>query len=794
MDNSENRIDDQGQMINIPSKIPVLALLEMVLYPSLAFPLYVGREVSIKAVNEALAEGNRVICLLTQRENKQVEHINPEDLYEVGVVAMILKMMKAPDGRVQLLVHGIARVEVEEIIQTEPYIEAKVHLLEEEDGDETETEALMRSVKKQLELAVEKGKFIPPEFLLMIMNIEKPGQLADMVATVLNLKTAERQEVLEILSVIERLRKVSVHLNQELQVLEVEGKIKNEVQKKLKKREKDYMLREQMDAIRKELGESDEKSEELREFQKRIKEKKLPEEALKAAEKELKRFSKMPSEAAEASVIRTYLDWILELPWMEGTDDNLDVVKAEEVLNKNHYGLDEVKERILEYLSVCKLKDVVKGPIICFVGPPGTGKTSLGRSIAEAMNRKFVRMSLGGIRDEAEIRGHRRTYIGALPGRIVQGIRTAGSRNPVFMLDEVDKIGADFRGDPSAALMEMLDPEQNTQFMDNYLAVPFDLSHVMFVCTANVLTTIPPALRDRMEILGLSGYTEDEKMEIARRYLVPKQVEENGLADAGVVFEDEAIQRVINEYTREAGLRNLERSLARVCRKLARALATDKEQDYTVSGEIVPEYLGVPKFRAEEERDRDEVGVAVGLAWTQNGGDVLFVEAAGMPGKGNLTLTGQLGDVMQESAKAGFTFARANADRYGLDPEFYSNLDMHLHVPEGAIPKDGPSAGITIATAMISALSKIPIRHDVAMTGEITLRGKVLPVGGLKSKLLAAKRAGVREVIVPAGNRPHIEDLPDHITEGLKLHFVEDVEKVFETALRHKKKKRKGRK
>lgn len=775
----------------IPDTIPVLPVRDIVVFPYMIIPLFVGREISIKAIEHALAT-NRMILLLTQRD-LSIENPSTEDLYSVGTVGMIMRMLKLPDGRVKILVQGLSKARVLGFPQSAPFITSNIAKVEEVKPPSLsiEVEAQIRSVKEQLDKAVSYGKTILPDIMVVIENLEEPGRLADLVASNLGLRTEQAQEIMEITDPVERLRRVSEILVREIELLIVQQKIQSEARGEIDKTQREYFLREQLKAIQKELGDIDERAEEIREFKRKIEEAKMPEKVHKEAEKQLKRLEKMHPDSAEAATIRTYLDWLVELPWSKGTADNLDIKIAKKVLNEDHYDLEKVKERILEYLSVRKLKEKMKGPIICFIGPPGVGKTSLGRSIARSLGREFVRMSLGGVRDEAEIRGHRRTYVGALPGRIIQGIKQAGTNNPVFMLDEIDKIGMDFRGDPSSALLEVLDPEQNFSFMDHYLAVPFDLTSVMFITTGNMADTIPGPLRDRMEIIYLSGYTTEEKLGIAKKYLLPKQLEEHGLTDKRVNISDSALNLVISQYTREAGVRNLEREIANLCRKVAKRIAEGKDKDkkYEITAKNLPSFLGAPKYLPEEEMEHDEVGVSTGLAWTEAGGDIIYIEATTMKGRGSLTLTGQLGDVMKESAQAALSYVRSKAKDLGIKEDVFSKTDIHIHVPAGAIPKDGPSAGITIASAIASVFTGRPVNKNVAMTGEVTLRGRVLPIGGLKEKTLAAKRMGIRKVIVPKRNKKDLEEIPAYIKKDMEFVFAESMDQVLKVALKTKKRK-----
>ncbi len=780
--------EKEGGERKLPSVIPVLPVRDVVVYPFMILPLFVGRDRSIRAVDESLSR-DRLILLVAQRD-AEAEDPTPEGVYSVGTIAMIMRMLKMPDGRVKVLVQGVSRVRIVGFTRRDPYFEAQIQEILEGEGmaASLEVEALIRSVKEQVAKSVNLGKSLSPDVLVIINNLDHPGRLADLVASNLELKIEQAQALLEIADPVHRLRRVNEILNEEIQVLEVQQKIQSQAREEMDKTHREYYLREQLKAIQKELGETDERGQELQELEKKLEQAKMPAEVEQEAKTQLGRLSRMHPDAAEASVIRTYLEWLLDLPWSVETKDKLSIAQARKVLDKDHYDLEKVKERILEYLAVRTLKmrqkdKKMKGPILCFVGPPGVGKTSLGRSIARALGRKFVRISLGGVRDEAEIRGHRRTYIGALPGRILQGMKTAGSNNPVFMIDEVDKIGTDFRGDPSSALLEVLDPEQNNSFSDHYLGVAFDLSHVMFICTANLADPIPSALRDRMETIEISGYTEEEKLHIATRYLLPRQLTEHGLGVKNLTLSDETLLAIITQYTREAGLRNLEREIATICRKVAREVAEGKERIAPVTAATLNRYLGAPRFLPEGEQEKDEMGVATGLAWTAVGGDVIYVECTLMKGKGQLTLTGHLGDVMKESAHAALSYARSQARSLGIREETFAKTDVHIHVPAGAIPKDGPSAGITMATALISALTRRPVRRDVAMTGEVTLRGKVLPVGGIKEKALAARRMKLTTVIVPTKNDKEVKELPPNVRRGLEFVFVDHMDQVLETAL-----------
>jgi ATP-dependent Lon protease len=775
--------DKDDQEPKIPDTLPVLPLPETVVFPYMIAPLFVNRERSIKAVDQSLAE-NRMILLVTQK-NSAVDDPKPADLHEFGTVSVIMRMLKLPDGRVRILVQGFSRAKVEYFDETQPYLVAKVRPRAEVEmvAESVQMEALIRNVKTAVEKAVALGKNLSQDLVAIITSINDPGRLADLVASNLDLKADRAQEILEQVDPVERLRQVHSLITKELEVLEVQNDITSQARGEIDRSQREFYLRQQMKAIQQELGEGNELQEEISQYRRKVRKAKMPAEAAEEAERQVSRLERMHPDAAETATIRNYLDWMVSLPWSKSTKDNLDLKKAEAILNADHYGLEKIKERIIEHLAVRKLKKDSKGPILCFVGPPGVGKTSLGKSIAHALGRKFVRMSLGGVHDEAEIRGHRRTYVGAMPGRVVQSIHQAGSNNPVFMLDEVDKIGSDFRGDPSSALLEVLDPEQNHAFRDNYLGVPFDLSNVMFVTTANMLDPIQPAFRDRMEIIQLSGYTEQEKLEISKRHLIPKQVAEHGLTKDQVQFTDDGVRTIINLYTQEAGLRNLEREIASVCRKVARQVASGEQKIRKIHTDNLDQFLGRPKVFQDELLKRDQIGVATGLAWTPVGGDILFVEATAMKGKGTLTLTGQLGDVMKESAHAALSYSRTHASEFGIHESYFAKNDIHVHVPEGAIPKDGPSAGVTIATAMLSLLIGKAVHRKIAMTGEITLRGEVLPVGGIKEKVLAAHRAKIRTVIIPALNKRDLEDINEDIRKEMKFILADDIKDVFKHAL-----------
>ncbi len=784
--------DDQSPQkaeVDIPSTIPVLPVRDIVVFNYMILPLFVGRDKSVKAVDAALS-GERYILILTQKD-ETVDDPGVEDVYQVGTVGMIMRMLKMPDGRLKVLVQGLARARVKKFVGEEPYFQAETEIISEPELPEltTEQEALMRSSREQSEKILSLRGISSADIMSVLNSVTEPGRLADLIASNLRMKVESAQEILECEEPLTRLELVNTQLVKEVEVASMQNKIQSMAKEGMDKAQREFFLREQLKAIKRELGDSGEDGNEMEDIAKAIEKAHMPKDVHSEALKQLKRLESMHSESSEATVIRTYLDWMVELPWKKQSRDRLDIKEASRILNEDHYDLDKVKERILEYLSVRKLNPKMKGPILCFVGPPGVGKTSLGRSIARSLGRKFTRMSLGGMRDEAEIRGHRRTYIGSMPGRIVQGIKQCGTRNPVFMLDEIDKLGSDFRGDPSSALLEVLDPEQNFSFTDHYLNAPFDLSKVMFICTANVLDTIPRPLLDRMEVIRIPGYTEHEKIKITRRYILPRQTKDNGLKESELMLTDEVIAKAIREYTREAGLRNIEREIGTVCRKMARKKAEGEKGPYEVTEENLHKLLGVPTFLDDEIEDVLPPGVAVGLAWTPFGGEILHVEVTTMPGKGKLILTGKLGDVMKESAQAAMSFARAHADEYGLDPKFSEDRDIHIHVPAGATPKDGPSAGVTLVTALISALTETPVRADTAMTGEISLRGRVLPVGGIKEKILAAVAQGKKRVIIPSRNKKDLEEIPDELRKKIKILFVERVGEVWPIAGGKKKKK-----
>lgn len=771
-----------SEKVSVPSRLPILPLRGTVLFPELILPIMVGRKKSVKLIDEAM-EGDRIIGVITQHSS-EIEDPQPNELYTIGVAAHLVRMVKETDGTQRVIVQGLERIKIARYTQDDPYFIAAVEVISEEEATGVEIDALVMNLKNLFQKAVELAPYLSAELKNMVMNIKDPGILADIITSNLNVNPPEKQEVLETFEIKERLSKVHLMLTKELQILELGNKIQSQVKEDIDKTQREYYLREQLKAIKKELGEIDEHGAELKDLKEKIEKAGMPEEAKKAAEKELDRLSKMPPASAEYTVARTYLDWLVELPWSKGTDDNLDISHAETTLDEDHYNLEKVKKRILEYLAVRKLKNDMKGPILCFVGPPGVGKTSLGMSIARAMGRKFTRISLGGVRDEAEIRGHRRTYVGALPGRIIQGVKKTGSNNPIFMLDEVDKIGTDFRGDPSSALLEVLDPEQNFSFSDHYIDVPFDLSKVMFITTANVLETILPTLKDRMEVLELPGYSDDEKLMIAKRHLIPKELNEHGLSPELLEFKDETLLAIINSYTREAGVRNLEREIAAICRGVAKDVAQGNEEKVITTPEMLHKFLGPVKFFPELAERTSDPGVATGLAWTPTGGDIIFVEATKMDGEKGLTLTGQLGEVMKESAQAALSFVRSKAKELGIEENFYQRHDIHIHVPAGAIPKDGPSAGIAMFIALTSLLTNRPVRSDVAMTGEITLRGLILPVGGIKEKVLAGKRAGIKTIILPQKNEKDLEELAEHVKEGLEFKFVQRMDEVVPAALK----------
>lgn len=769
--------------LQIPEVLPVIPLREITVYPFIIFPLTLTAEASLNAVDVALSS-HRMLVLLGQKDPDE-EMPSDKDLYEVGTAVTIMRVLKLPDGRVRLLVQGLSRCKVEYFTMHDPYREAKIHVLTDIDKEKNklEQEALLRNVKSLLERSASLGRPVSSEVLVISGGLENAGRLADLVASNTDLKSNEGQQVLETMDVFERLKLVHDMLTRETTLLEMQQQINSQARGEMDRSQRDYYLRQQLKVIQTELGEGNELQDEIEGYRKKLEKLEVPEEAREEVEKQLRRLENMHPDTAETGLIRTYLDWMTELPWGVFTRDNLDLKHGKKVLEKDHYGLEEIKERILEFLSVRKLNPKMKTPILCFVGPPGVGKTSLGQAIAKALDRKFVRISLGGLRDEAEIRGHRKTYVGALPGRIIQGISQAKSMNPVFMMDEVDKIGQDFRGDPSSALLEVLDPEQNNSFRDHYLGVPFDLSNVLFILTANTLDTLQPAFRDRLEVIEIGSYTLEEKLQIALRHLVPKQVVEHGLNKQRIGFSKAVLNRIVSSYTREAGLRRLERLIARVCRKVARKVAEGEDRLYRISPRTLVDYLGPAKIFPDHRLKKNQVGVVAGLAWTSVGGEVLFVETSMMEGKGRLNLTGQLGDVMKESAQIALSLIRSRSDKYQLDASLFQEKDLHIHFPEGATPKDGPSAGITVATALLSCLGTRPVRAEVAMTGELTLRGDVLPIGGLKEKILAAARAQIKTIIIPKLNENDLHDVPKTILEKLEIIVVSDVDEVFAKAL-----------
>ncbi len=775
-----------GEQVEIPQNLPLLPVRDIVVFPYMIIPLFVGRDSSIKSVEESLSRTDRLILLASQKDIGD-EHPSPEGIYKTGTVAMIMRMRKLPDGRIKILTQGLCKARIDQFSQVQPFYEVKIDKIPDaEHVSDPVVEAMMRTVREQLERVIALGKVLSPDILMVLDDINEPGRLADLVASNLGLKVSDAQDILETHDPAARLRKIHDILAKEIEVLTLQAKIRSQAKDEMTKSQKEYFLREQIRAIKTELGDNDPKSEEIGELRDKIALCKMPPDVEQEALKQLGRLERMHPDASEASMLRTYIDWLIETPWSKQTADNLDLSRAKHILDEDHYNLSKIKERILEYLAVRKLKDKMKGPILCFSGPPGVGKTSLGKSIARALGREFIRVSLGGVKDEAEIRGHRRTYVGALPGRVIQGLKQAGTNNPVFVLDEIDKLGSDFRGDPSAALLEVLDPEQNYAFRDHYLNVSIDLSNVMFVATCNMLDTIPSALRDRMEVIQLSGYTEEEKFFISKRYLIPKQIQENGLSDSMIGFNDDAIRSIISLYTREAGLRNLERYMANVCRKVARMVAEGKKEKTTITPELACKLLGPAPFVREDEQERDEVGIATGLAWTSVGGEILYVESTVTKGKGSVLLTGQLGDVMKESAQAALGLIRWRAKDFGLDEDHFSEIDIHIHFPAGGVPKDGPSAGITMASAIISRLTGIPVRKDVAMTGEITLTGRVLPIGGLKEKALAAMRHGIKTIIIPDKNKKDLEDIPEEYRSKIEFVPVKTIDDVLEVVLAHK--------
>jgi ATP-dependent Lon protease len=776
-------IEDDGAISEIPTSLPLLPVRDVVVFCDMVLPLFVGREKSIRAVEEGVAKDG--LLMLATQKDPTVEDPAADDIYAVGTVSRVLRMLKLPDGRVKALVQGVAKAKIMRYLRKRSFYRVKIEKVEEQPAAEInlEVEALMRTVRENSEKILSLRGELSGDISSILESIEDPGKLADLAASNLKLKIQDSQELLELAEPVERLKKVNDLLSKELNLSTVQAKIESEVKDEIFKSQRDYFLREQVRAIYKELGEQDDRAVEIEDYRRKIKRARMPKEAGREATKQIKRLEQMHPDSAEATVSRNYLDWLVDLPWAKSSRDRFDIAGAKSVLEKDHYGLNKVKDRILEYLSVRKLNPKMKGPILCFVGPPGVGKTSLGQSIARALERKFIRISLGGIRDEAEIRGHRRTYIGALPGRILQGLKQCGSNNPVFMMDEIDKLGADFRGDPSSALLEALDPEQNFAFSDHFINIPFDLSKVMFILTANLTDTIPSALLDRMEVIPLSGYTEQEKIVIAKNYLVPRQIQENGLKTRSISMSSGALRQMITEYTSEAGLRNLEREIGSICRKVARKIAEGQKGPFAITRANLHKYLGIPKYGPEMDKEENQVGLSTGLAWTQAGGEVLYVEASLIGGKGDLIVTGQLGDVMQESARAAVSYAQANLTLLGLDKKKIENFDIHIHVPAGAIPKDGPSAGIAMATALISALTNKAVRSDVAMTGEITLRGRVLPIGGLKEKALGAMRAGIRTIIMPEKNKKELSELPSHLRRKIEFVPVKQMSEVLTRAV-----------
>ncbi len=765
--------------IDIPSQMPLLPVRDIVVFNYMILPLFVGRDKSVQAIDAAL-NNNRYLLICAQKD-EQTEDPGPDDIYQTGTVALIMRMLKMPDGRLKVLVQGISRARIKNFVQTDPLDMVEVEVVKDKEFTEpsSESEALLRAAREQSEKILGLRGIDAAEIMAVLNSVDDPGRLADLVASNLRMKPAEAQKILECEDPLLRLKMVNQQLLKEVEVASMQAKIQNMAKEGMDKAQREYFLREQLKAIRKELGDVSEGGDELDQLRQSLKNAGLPPKVMKEAEKQLQRLENMHPESAESTVVKTYLEWLVDIPWKKKTRDQLDISQAEKILNEDHYDLEKVKERILEYLSVRKLNPKMKGPILCFVGPPGVGKTSLGQSIARSLNRKFVRMSLGGMRDEAEIRGHRRTYIGSMPGRIIQGIKDAGSVNPVFMLDEIDKVGTDFRGDPSSALLEVLDPEQNSTFTDHYLNVPYDLSKVMFICTANILDTIPSALLDRMEVIRIPGYTEQEKVKIARKYLLPRQISENGLNRRNVHITDAVVRTIIRDYTREAGLRNLEREIGSVCRKVARQVAEGKKGPFRISRKGLEKMLGVPKFQKEDREKELPPGVAVGLAWTPYGGEILHVEVSLIPGKGKLILTGQMGEVMKESAQAALSYARSRASKLGFDEDLLDKRDIHIHVPAGATPKDGPSAGVTMVSALVSALADKPLPNDVCMTGEITLRGRIMPVGGIKEKILAAVSSDIRTVIFPESNKRDFGEVPADLRRNIEARPVENIDEIW---------------
>ncbi|MGC9109962.1 MAG: endopeptidase La [Caldimicrobium sp.] len=774
----------EGEVIDVPEVLPLMAIRDMVLFPSMVVPLFVGRPKSLKAIEEAQSKDN-LIVLVTQK-NSRLENPKEKDLYQIGTIALILKSINLSENRKKVIVQVLTRVEIKEFLKTEPYFEVRIEPCKEKEPEviTPEIEALMRSIKENTERLLSLKGLLNPDVSHVIQSVEEPGRLADLVTAYLKLKVSTAQDLLETLDGVERLKKISKILLQEIEITTLQNKIQSEAQEEMGRSQREYFLRQQLRAIKRELGEEEDIESEIEELRKKIKKAKMPKKVEEEALRQLKRLELMHPESAEAAVIRNYLEWLIELPWSKSTTDNLDLKHVKKILDEDHYNLEKVKDRLLEFLAVKKINPKAKGAIICFVGPPGVGKTSLGKSIARALGRKFVRVALGGVRDEAEIRGHRRTYVGALPGRIIQGIKQAGVNNPVFLLDEIDKLCISFQGDPAAALLEVLDPEQNKEFVDHYLDVPFDLSKVLFIATANMVEPIPKVLLDRMEVIYLSGYTFKEKLEIAKRHLIPKLIKEHGLTKRDFKLSDEVILKVIEEYTSESGVRELERKLAALCRKIARKIAEGEKGPFEITPDNLHEYLGPPEFIEDLKLTQDEVGVATGLAWTPYGGEVLYVEAVVMPGKGQLILTGSLGEVMKESAQAALSYIRSRYEELGIDPKFYTKYDFHIHVPQGAIPKDGPSAGVTMAIALISALTKRPVSKDYAMTGEITLRGRVLPVGGIKEKALAALRKGISKVIIPKQNEKDLQEIPEDLRSQINFIKISHLDEIRELVLK----------
>ncbi|WP_408639847.1 endopeptidase La [Desulfobulbus oligotrophicus] len=776
--------DEQAQDLEIPDSLPMMAVRDVVVFNYMIIPLFVGRPGSIEAVNEGLA-ANKLLMLVTQKDATK-DDPEEKDIYEVGMVSMIMRTLKLPDGRLKVLVQALSKARIRSFLQEKPFYRVEIDLIEEPESPEmtVEIEALMRNVREQTEKIMSLRGLLSSDLMTIINNIEEPGRLADLVGSNLRLKIAESQKILETIDPVARLRLVADLLHKELEVSTVQAKIQSDVKEEMTRSQREYFLREQIQALKRELGDEDSYSQEIEELRQQLRKKKMPKYAKKEARKQLRRLEMMHPEASEATIVRTYLDWFLDLPWRQSSPDVLDLKEAAAVLDEDHYGLDRIKERILEYLAVRKLNADTKGPIICFVGPPGVGKTSLGQAIAKAMGRKFYRLSLGGMRDEAEIRGHRRTYIGAMPGRILQGLKSVGANNPVFMMDEIDKIGDDYRGDPSSALLEVLDPEQNNTFSDHYMNLPFDLSKVMFITTANRSDTIPGPLLDRMEVIQLSGYTLEEKMAIATKYLLPRQIQENGIRPSQIRIDDATLETIISRYTHEAGVRNLERALGKVCRKIARKVAEGGKGPYVVSGNTLEKYLGPYRYLPETELDTtNQPGLVIGLAWTEVGGELLHIETSVLPGKGKLLLTGQLGEVMKESAQAALSYCRSRNKVLGVDPEYFDAVDIHIHVPAGAIPKDGPSAGITMTTALFSAISGKAVKRGFAMTGEVTLRGRILPIGGLKDKALAALRAGISKVIIPEENKKDLVEIPEELRKKITFFPVKHMDEVIELTL-----------